>query len=316
MTSIMEVDQAAAVILTTVAEARALDISPSRWVYVHGAGEAHDLWWVKDRVDLPLVTRDGRGDTAGPRAGRHRSGGAFRSSTCTAAFPSPPARGALPRGSDRRQPRLVGDGWSPYFGGAGNNHALHAIATMARALAGDPAIARPGVRARLVSHQARDRRLRCGAPSDRGCGTASPSANVPSMPCPIRRSSPNTTGRGTIETYTVLHDRDGAMTLALVVVRGDDGRRTLATIEERDVLATLERDEMVGAPGISPPERGRAERVSPSGGLKRPEVQPEGVSLPWRSSTCRSAAIVLASRIVPRRIICNASESGTVVRHR
>ena len=44
MTSILEVDQAAAVIVTTVAEARALGIPPSRWVYVHGGGDANDLW--------------------------------------------------------------------------------------------------------------------------------------------------------------------------------------------------------------------------------------------------------------------------------
>jgi hypothetical protein len=34
------------------------------------------------------------------------------------------------------------------------------------------------------------------------------------------------------------------------VVRCDDGRRTLAIIEDADVLATLEREEMVGAPGV------------------------------------------------------------------
>jgi len=60
-------------------------------------------------------------------------------------------------------------------------------------------------------------------------------------------------GRGVIETYTVLHERDGSMTQALVAVRCEDGRRTLALIEDADVLATLEREEMVGAPGVLRP---------------------------------------------------------------
>jgi len=71
MSSILEVDQAAAVILTTVDEAHALGIRRSQWVYVHGGGEANDIWHVKDRsnfhsspgIPLPL---DGRTPRVSP----------------------------------------------------------------------------------------------------------------------------------------------------------------------------------------------------------------------------------------------------------
>ena len=47
----MEVDQAAAVLMTSVGGARALGIDPSRWVYLWGAADAHDLWFISDRVN-------------------------------------------------------------------------------------------------------------------------------------------------------------------------------------------------------------------------------------------------------------------------
>src|SRR5262249_24671909 len=42
MNAIIEVDQAAAVLMTSVAAARELGISPSRWVYLWGAADAQD----------------------------------------------------------------------------------------------------------------------------------------------------------------------------------------------------------------------------------------------------------------------------------
>ena len=47
----MEVDQAAAVLMTSVAGARALGIEPSRWVYLWGAADAQDLWFISDRIN-------------------------------------------------------------------------------------------------------------------------------------------------------------------------------------------------------------------------------------------------------------------------
>src|SRR6185503_198338 len=63
MNAIIEVDQSAAVIMTSVERARALGIAPSRWVYLHGAADAHDHWLVSERVDYvssPAIRAAGR----------------------------------------------------------------------------------------------------------------------------------------------------------------------------------------------------------------------------------------------------------------
>ena len=43
------IDQSAAVILTSVAHARALGIPESRWVYLHGCADTYDHWFISDR---------------------------------------------------------------------------------------------------------------------------------------------------------------------------------------------------------------------------------------------------------------------------
>jgi acetyl-CoA C-acetyltransferase len=57
-------------------------------------------------------------------------------------------------------------------------------------------------------------------------------------------------GRGTIETYTVLHDRDGAPIRGIVIGRLVDGQRFLAnTPDDRVVLEALMSNEGVGRTG-------------------------------------------------------------------
>ncbi len=57
-------------------------------------------------------------------------------------------------------------------------------------------------------------------------------------------------GPGTVETYTVEFGREGAPIRGVVVVRLDDGRRTVAQVEPRpDVLARLVEAEGVGRRG-------------------------------------------------------------------
>ncbi len=67
-------------------------------------------------------------------------------------------------------------------------------------------------------------------------------------------------GPGTIETYTVIHDREGAPVKGLVIGRLADGRRFLANApDDRAVMEALEACEGVGVPG----------RVMPVDGVNR-----------------------------------------------
>lgn len=262
MTSILEVDQAAAVVMTTVEEARALGIAPSRWVYVHGGGEANDLWHVKDRVDF----HSSPGMTEALRQALTQAGiepQYVDVADLYSCFPVAPQLAALSLGlpTDGSRPLTV-TGGLPYFGGAGNNYALHAVATMVERLRAAPEAL--GLVSGLGWYLTKHAVGVYGAaaperPWERGSMRAAERQQaIDALPHPTFVDQ--VAGRGVVETYTVLHERDGAMTHAVLVVRCDDGRRTLALIEDADVLAVLEREEMVGAPGmLRPREDGRNE---------------------------------------------------------
>jgi len=250
MTSILEVDQAAAVVMTTVAEARALGIPASRWVYVHGGGEAHDLWYVKDRVDFhssPGMAEAIR--QALTQAAIEAS--ALRFLDLYSCFPVAPQLAARCLGvpSDGSRPLSV-TGGLPYFGGAGNDYALHAIATMVERLRETPRAY--GLVSALGWYLTKHAVGVYGAdPPERAwlrSGMEDRQRIIDALPHPEFVETGD--GPAAVETYTVLHDREGAVTQGIVVARRDDGRRTLAIVEDRHVLAAFEREEMVGATGI------------------------------------------------------------------
>jgi acetyl-CoA C-acetyltransferase len=57
-------------------------------------------------------------------------------------------------------------------------------------------------------------------------------------------------GRGAIESYTVLHDREGHPTRGIVIGRLDDGRRFIAnTPDDRGVMEGLMAEEGIGRLG-------------------------------------------------------------------
>ena len=71
-------------------------------------------------------------------------------------------------------------------------------------------------------------------------------------------------GAATIETYTVLYDRDGAPVRGLVIGRLEDGRRFLAsTPDDRALLEDLAAHEGVGRRGRATHADG-ANRFTPS----------------------------------------------------
>ena len=51
MNAIMQVDQAAAVVMMSVGKARELGVPQEKWVFLHGCGDANDLWFPTERVN-------------------------------------------------------------------------------------------------------------------------------------------------------------------------------------------------------------------------------------------------------------------------
>ena len=77
MNAIMEVNQAAAVLMTGSETAKELGIPEEKWVYVHGCGQANDKWLVSDRVNYhrspAIKAATSRAlSQAGLGVGRHR----------------------------------------------------------------------------------------------------------------------------------------------------------------------------------------------------------------------------------------------------
>ena len=52
LNAIMQVDQAAAIVMTSVGRARELGIDESKWVYLHGCADANEIWYVSERPEL------------------------------------------------------------------------------------------------------------------------------------------------------------------------------------------------------------------------------------------------------------------------
>jgi acetyl-CoA C-acetyltransferase len=250
MNAIIDVDQAAALLMTSVGEARALGIDRSRWVYLRGTGDAHDLWFVSERVNYhtsPAIRC--AGERALAMAGM--SVGDIDYFDLYSCFPCAVQLGADMLGIPRNDARpLTVTGGLPYHGGPGSNYPTHAIATMMDRLRAQPGSKGlvSGLGWYVTKHSIG---IYSTAPGGRPWQREDPQRYQPAldeMDHPELATQAN--GAGTIETYTVAHDREGAPVTGLIVGRLDDGRRFLAnTPSDRSLLESLMQNEAIGRRG-------------------------------------------------------------------
>ncbi len=259
MNAIIEVDQAAAVVMMSVGAARALGVPADRWVHLWGTGDAHDRWFVSDRADYassPGIREAGRQALAAAGIGIERIDHLDIYSCFPAAVQL--GRDALGIAADDPRPLTV-TGGLPYFGGPGNNYSMHAIAETMRLVR-----ARPGsfglvtALGWFVTKHAVG--IYSAAPPPGPFVREDPAprqALLDAQPAPALAREPE--GPATIETYTVLHDRDGMPLRGFVIGRLADDRRFLAnTPADRATLEALMTSEGVG-------RRGRASTVDGTG---------------------------------------------------
>jgi acetyl-CoA C-acetyltransferase len=126
------VNQGAAVILTSEGEAKRIGIDPAKWVYLHGHAKAAEPL-TSERPDLSRseaiekvldLTLQTSGKTAGDID-------YFDLYSC---FPCAVFLAAEALGIDSLARDLTVTGGLPFFGGAGNNYSMHAIASMVERL--------------------------------------------------------------------------------------------------------------------------------------------------------------------------------------
>ncbi len=134
------VNQGAAIIMTTAAEAQRLGIERGKWIYLHGSAEAKDNL-VSKRPDLSRSQAiEASLSVALERAGKEAASidhyDLYSCFPCAVSL----AAEALGLGDDtgHSETPLTVTGGLPFFGGAGNNYSMHAIASMAEKLRAAP----------------------------------------------------------------------------------------------------------------------------------------------------------------------------------
>jgi acetyl-CoA C-acetyltransferase len=250
MNAIMQVDQAAALIMTSVANARRLGVPRDKWVFLHGCADTKELWYLVDRVDYcssPAIRVMGREALGMAHIGIDDVA-FFDLYSC---FPSAVQVATRELGIAVGDPRhLTVTGGLPYAGGPGNNYVSHSIAAMAERLRARPEsfglVTANGWY--LTKHSAG---VWSTAEPKRPFRRKDPAlyqAEIDALPHPNFVEAPH--GRALIETYTVVHGRDGAPRNGIVIGRLQSGGRFVAhTPEDRIVVEGLMRGEAIGRLG-------------------------------------------------------------------
>ena len=253
LNAIMEVDQSAGVIIASEAKARELGVPEDRWVYLHGCADAADLWHPIDRQNFhssPAMRLTGQRALEMAGVGLD----AIDFIDLYSCFPVAVEIGAEELGLALDDPRgLTVTGGLPYAGGPGNNYAMHSIAVMMRKLR-----ARPGAHGLVTANGWYLTKQSTGVYS-----TARPKGpferqdpaviqrQIDALPHPAVIETPQ--GSARIETYTVVHRREGPF-MGIVVGRDAQDRRFVAhTPGDAATLAGLEQGEQVGRPGTVGP---------------------------------------------------------------
>lgn len=227
-----QVNQGAALLLTTVATARELDIPQSRWVYLHGYS-AVDERAVLERQDLGASeAMTGAYQQALESSGVKLEN--IRYMDIYSCFPIAvfAALDALGLRSD--DPRgLTLTGGLPYFGGPGNNYSMHGIAELVLRLRADPgAYGMVGANGGFMNTHA------VGVYSTtpamwKGTDSTLLQEQINKLPKPAFTLEPS--GYATIETYTVVYGKTGPTTGIVVGRLLETNERFLATTTTDDI---------------------------------------------------------------------------------
>ncbi|MPQ96938.1 acetyl-CoA acetyltransferase [Modestobacter sp. I12A-02628] len=241
-----QVNQGAAVLLMSIAAARRLGVPEQKWVFLHGHADLRERDLL-ERADL------GSGP-ASVLAARHALQVAglavddittFDFYSCFPVAVSTTAVDGLGLAAD--DPRgLTLTGGLPFFGGAGNNYSMHAVAeTVHRARTAPGTFGFVGANGGMLS------KYSVGIYSTtpvawRPDDSAALQAQIDAWEAPAQTLRAN--GWAMVETYTVKHDRAGNRTGIVVGRLEADGRRFLAMTTEGDeaILDVLSVGEPIG----------------------------------------------------------------------
>ncbi|MDQ2797024.1 MAG: acetyl-CoA acetyltransferase [Actinomycetota bacterium] len=242
-----QVNQGAALLLTSLGEARRLGVPESKLVYLHGHADLTEKGLL-DRLDLERSPAAAAAVThALELAGVTTSDvDVFDLYSC---FPIAVSNICDALGVAPDDPRgLTVTGGLPYFGGAGNNYSMHAIAETVEQLRARPGtVGLVGANGGMLSKYSAGVYSTTPAPwrPDRSAELQAELDTVASVSVAFRADGP-----AVIETYTVIHGAGGQRDGLVIGRLAADGRRFLArTLEGDDELldALLDDVEPIGS---------------------------------------------------------------------
>ena len=229
-----QVNQGAAALLMSVEAARRLGVPEENWVYLHGHADIEeqallqrpDLGHAPSHVlavrEALAMTGIGIDDVA-----------TFDLYSC---FPVPVFNICDGMGLAPDDPRgLTLTGGLPFFGGAGNNYSLHAVAETVAQMRRTPGeFGLVGANGGILSKYSVGVYSTAPAPwrPDRSAQAQERVANWPTEAVTEKAD-----GAATVETYTVR--RDDGRPIGIVIGRLDDGSRFLSTTEDDELIALL-----------------------------------------------------------------------------
>ena len=244
MNANIQTDQAAGLIMCSVQAARDAGVPEDRWVFVHSGADAHDHYWVSERDNLhssPAIAACGRAALGLAGIGADD----LAHIDLYSCFPSAVQVGAaaLGLGLDRQ---LTVTGGLGFAGGPGNNYVTHSIAAMAdrlRADAGSYGLV-TALGWYITKHAAG---IYSTTPPADGFRSQTPQAEVDASP--RRDYVGDHDGPVTVESCTVMHERDGSPANGIVACLTPDGRRAWGTTTEPGLLKALMDDGTIGSAG-------------------------------------------------------------------
>lgn len=257
LNAVIEVDQSAAIIMASVRRARELGIPEEKWVYLHGCADANDLWHVTERVNFhssPAIKM--MGTKALAMAGKSVSDISFFD--LYSCFPSIVQIACDELGISANDPRpLTVTGGLPYFGGPGNNYTMHGIATMMGRVR-----QKPGSFGLVTGNGWYVTKHSMGiystTPVNGKWQREAPKSyqhelNAMTHPRVVEEAN----GPATVETYTMVTDRQGRR-FGIVIGRLGDGSRFVSnTASDEAIIQRLLTEEMLGRPGHVKHEGGK-----------------------------------------------------------
>ena len=240
MNSNWDLDQAAAVLICSAAQAEAAGVPRDRWVFPWAGTDAHDTYAVSQRRDLhssPAIAEAGRAlyelAGIGPDEIDHID--------IYSCFPSAVqvSAQALGLGQDRQ---LTQTGGLTFAGGPLNNYVTHSIAAMTEVLRSDP-----GSVGLVTANGGFLTKHALGLYSTTPPGGPFQARNVQEAVdrSPTTPVDQDYSGPVTIEAYTVMHDGDGPNE-GLCAVKTPNGSRSWGRVTDAAMLAELLESEAIG----------------------------------------------------------------------